>query len=162
MPWLIIVTLYLGQFHRSVLLHFSTAADFQIWNNTLFSSELIPKLYPFIFLHKPIFGTVLLHLSFFSLFLFPFPANCFRNVLLQFLPQLFPSCFHRTVMLHLSTLLLFPYFPLDCWYSFTLLWYSFNIQLPYLLFSLLLLNGTMYGSNWCVSSSSLIQQTWLW
>ncbi len=128
---------FLGQFHRSVLLHYSTATVFQNWNNTLFSSEPISELYTSIFLHKPNFGTVLLHLSFFSLFLFPFPSNSFRNVHLQFPPPTFSGWFHRIVLLHFSTVPIFPYFPLHCCYSFTLLWYSFNIQLPYLLFSLL-------------------------
>jgi hypothetical protein len=55
------------QFHRSVLLHFSTAAIFFNWTNTFLSSQPILELYPSIFLHRPIFGTVLSHLSLYFL-----------------------------------------------------------------------------------------------
>jgi hypothetical protein len=55
------------QFHRSVLLHILTATHFLNWTNTLLSSWPILELYPSNFLHKQIFGTVLLHLSLYFL-----------------------------------------------------------------------------------------------
>ncbi len=55
------------QFHKIILLHFSTAVHFLNWTNTLLSSGPISELYPSIFPHKPIFGTVPLHLSLYFL-----------------------------------------------------------------------------------------------
>jgi hypothetical protein len=56
--------LFWGQFLRIVMLHFSNAAHFYNWTNAPLSSEPILELYPSIFLHTPIFVTVLFHLSF--------------------------------------------------------------------------------------------------
>ncbi len=61
---LFILKRFPGQFHRIVLLHFSTVAHFQNWTIPFLSSQPILELYPSIFLHKPIFGTVLFRLSF--------------------------------------------------------------------------------------------------
>ncbi len=163
MPWQIIAPLFLGQFHRSVLLRVATTTGFQNWTNILFSSEPNSKLYPSIFQHKPIFGTVLLNLSFFFLFLFPFPANSFRNVLLQFPPPLFLAGF---IELYCYTFLLHHFFltfqliavTLSLCYG-TLLTSSSHIY--YSLSSDQFLLLLCIGSNICMSLSSLIKQTWL-
>ncbi len=55
--------LFSSPFLRIVMLHFSNAAHFQNWTNTLLSYEPTLELHPSIFLHNPIMGTVQFHMS---------------------------------------------------------------------------------------------------
>jgi hypothetical protein len=88
-------------------------------------------MYPSIFLHCPMFGTVFLHLSFFFSFLC-FPANNFRNVHLHFLIILpFPASF---IELYCYTFLMHPFLSnVTIFFHFTLLWYPFITQSPNLI-----------------------------
>jgi hypothetical protein len=116
-------TFLLPPIFRTGLIHFCHPSQF--WNC------ILPFFYtsPFLELYYYTYHSILLS--------YHFSPNTFKNVLLQFVSPTFSSWFHGIVLLHFSTVPIFPYFPLDCSYSFTLLWYSFITPLPYLLFSLL-------------------------
>ncbi len=163
MPRLIIVMLFFASFikvyyYTFLPLQFFRTGLIHLFHQRPFPNHILPFFYTSKFL-KLYYYTYHSFLFFFFLF----PPIVLGMYSYNFFPT-FSGWFHRIVLLHFSTAPIFPYFPLDCCYSFTVLWFSFHIQLPYLLFSPLWLVFviTMHGSNWCVSSSSLIQQTWLW
>jgi hypothetical protein len=116
-------TFLLPPIFRTGLIHSCHPSPF--WNC------ILPFLYtsPFLEMYYYTYHSILLF--------YYFLANTFRNLLLQFVSPTISSWFHRIVLLQFSTAPIFPYFPLDCSYSFTLLWYSFITPRPYLLFSLL-------------------------
>jgi hypothetical protein len=97
---------FLGQFHRIVLLHFSTAAIFRtgqihFCHPSQFWNCILPFFYTSQFLE-------LYFSTYHSILLFHgFPANTFRNVLLHFFYPTFSGQFHRSVLLNFCTATLF-------------------------------------------------------
>ncbi len=76
--------LFTGQFHKSVLLHFSTAAQFYNWINTLCHPHPFLELYLSI-LYTSQFLELYYYTYHYIFLLYHFPADTFRNVLLHFL-----------------------------------------------------------------------------
>ncbi len=116
-------TFLMRQMFRTGIIHFCHPRPF--WNCIL----LFFYTSPFLELYYYTYHSILLF--------YCFPANTFWNVLLKLFSPTFSSQFHRIVLLHFSSAPFFLYIPLDCLYSFTLLWYSSTTPHPYLLFSLL-------------------------